>query len=187
MRRRLSATIRRPTRIAADNSTGDQPTAWRNWAGNQTATPRRLERPESIDDLADTVRAARADGPRVKPIGSGHSFTSIGVTDGVQLDLSALDGPISIDQSRGLVTVEGGIPIHRLNDLLHRYQLAPEPSLRLAATVSDLAQLLKGATPVTERGVTLDSLSVAAAELDADGVHGADELVEVIEQAQQAE
>jgi Ca-activated chloride channel family protein len=62
-----------------------------------------------------------------------------------------------------------------------------DPSLRLAATVADLAQLLKGATPVAERGVTLDDLAIAAAELDADGVDGAAELGDVIRQAQRAE
>jgi len=97
---------------------------WRNWAGNQTATPRRLAQPQSIDELIATVRAARDDGLRVKPLGSGHSFTAIGATDGVHVDLSALDRLVSIDPRTGLVTVEGGIPIHRLNKLLHGYRLA---------------------------------------------------------------
>jgi L-gulono-1,4-lactone dehydrogenase len=169
MRRKLSATIRRPTRIAADNSTGDQ--AWRNWAGNQTATPRRLARPESIDDLADTVRAARADELRVKPIGSGHSFTSIGVTDGVQLDLSALDRPVSIDQSSGLATVEGGIPIHRLNDLLHRYRLAM-PNL------GDIdRQSLTGAISTGTHGTGARHRGLAAAVVGFDLVTAGGELV----------
>jgi Ca-activated chloride channel homolog len=62
-----------------------------------------------------------------------------------------------------------------------------DPSLRLAATVADLAQLLKGATPVADRGLTLDSLAIEAAELESEGVEGAAELATVIEQAQAAE
>jgi Ca-activated chloride channel family protein len=66
-------------------------------------------------------------------------------------------------------------------------EAAADPSLRLAATVADLSQLLKGATPVAERGVTLDDLAIVAAELDAEGVDGAAELVDLIDQAEQAE
>ncbi|HYJ68342.1 MAG TPA: von Willebrand factor type A domain-containing protein [Nocardioidaceae bacterium] len=62
-----------------------------------------------------------------------------------------------------------------------------DESLRLAAAVADLAQLLKESTPVADRGVTLDDLAVAAADLDADGVDGAADLVRIIGQAQQAE
>jgi Ca-activated chloride channel family protein len=62
-----------------------------------------------------------------------------------------------------------------------------DPSLRLAAAVADLAQLLKDSTPVADRGVTLDNLAVTAAELDADGVDGAAELVRIIDQVRQAE
>ena len=62
-----------------------------------------------------------------------------------------------------------------------------DPSLRLAATVADLAQLLKGATPVAERGVTLDALRVEAATLESEGVEGGAELVQLIDQAQRAE
>ncbi len=62
-----------------------------------------------------------------------------------------------------------------------------EPSLRLAAAVADLAQLLKGSTPFVDRGVTLDDIAVTAADLDADGVDGAAELVRIVDQVRQAE
>src|SRR5690606_36255923 len=52
-----------------------------------------------------------------------------------------------------------------------------DPSLRLATTVADLAQLLKGAGPVADRGITLDTLQARAADLQADGGEGAAELV----------
>ena len=38
------------------------------------------------------VRAARERGLTVKAIGAGHSFTAIAATDGVQLDIAAIDG-----------------------------------------------------------------------------------------------
>jgi len=59
-------------------------------------------------------------------------------------------------------------------------------SFRLAALVADLAELLKDNSVVTERGLTLDDLGADAADLAAADVEGADELVDLIDQARQA-
>ncbi|HEX4356564.1 MAG TPA: D-arabinono-1,4-lactone oxidase [Pseudonocardia sp.] len=91
---------------------------WRNWAGNQTATPSRVVAPAGVAELAEVVGAAGRAGERVKPIGSGHSFTGIGLTDGVQLSMARLAGLRALDSETGLVTVQGGMPLHRLNELL---------------------------------------------------------------------
>lgn len=55
--------------------------------------------------------------------------------------------------------------------------------LALAATVADLAQVLKRAAPYDDRAVTLEDLLGRAEELAAAGVPGADDLVTVVEQA----
>jgi L-gulonolactone oxidase len=92
---------------------------WSNWAGNQQMNPARVVRPSSVDDIAAAVKQAAADGLRVKPIGAGHSFTAIGLTDGVQLDMSSYNALVSADPSTGLVTAQAGLRLHRLNALLH--------------------------------------------------------------------
>ena len=89
---------------------------WSNWAGNQAMTPARVVRPTSQDELVSAVKQAAADGLRVKAIGSGHSFTGIGLTDGVLLDLSAYSALVSVDGT--LVTAQAGMPLHRLNAAL---------------------------------------------------------------------
>jgi L-gulonolactone oxidase len=94
---------------------------WRNWAGNQTADGVTIVHPETPDQVAAIVREARAEGRRVKAIGSGHSFTGIGRPEGprgIQLVLDRLTGIRSIDRDTGLVTVGGGTPLHRVNDVL---------------------------------------------------------------------
>jgi len=91
---------------------------WSNWAGNQRMSPVRVIRPTSVDEIAAAVKQAAADGLRVKPIGAGHSFTAIGLTDGVQLDLSSYNALISADPASGLVTAQAGLRLHRLNALL---------------------------------------------------------------------
>ena len=63
----------------------------------------------------------------------------------------------------------------------------PSASLRFAALVAHTAELLRGGSVVTERGVTLDSLLTEAQDLDDQGVDGAGEMVELISTAIHAE
>jgi FAD-linked oxidoreductase len=97
---------------------------WQNWARTEQATPLRVVRPASVDEVADVVRAAARDGVQVKPVGSGHSFTGIAVAPGIQLDLSALDQVRRVDVATGRATVDAGIPLHRLSPWLWRTGLA---------------------------------------------------------------
>src|SRR6202020_2680454 len=56
----------------------------------------------------ETVRDAAARGLTVKPVGSGHSFTPVAVTDGVQIRMGNLARLRGADPATGLVTVEAG-------------------------------------------------------------------------------
>ena len=97
---------------------------WTNWAGNQHASPARVEAPRDTDEVVRAVKQAAAERLRVKAVGAGHSFTGIAATDGVLLRLDALSGLRAVDRSRGLVTVGGGTPLHRLHALLAAEGLA---------------------------------------------------------------
>ncbi|MBA3410203.1 MAG: FAD-binding protein, partial [Geodermatophilaceae bacterium] len=99
-------------------------TTWHNWAGNQIARPAEVVAPRDIDEIVGLVTSAGRDGRRVKAIGSGHSFTAIGLTDGIQVRLDRLADLVSADRSTGLVTVEAGMPLHRLNTKLAERGLA---------------------------------------------------------------
>jgi L-gulonolactone oxidase len=94
---------------------------WANWAGNVRDTAPTV-RPGSVDEVADLVKQARTEGRRIKPAGTGHSFTAAGQTDGVRLDLSRLSGVSKVDGK--LVTVGAGTSIHDLNRLLAGHGLA---------------------------------------------------------------
>jgi FAD-linked oxidoreductase len=87
---------------------------WRNWAGNQHAVGIETVHPSGTPEIAGQITRAAAAGRRVRPIGSGHSFTAIGRPEDVQLDLDRHAGLVGIDDS-GLVTVQAGMPLHRLN------------------------------------------------------------------------
>ncbi len=96
---------------------------WTNWAGTATAQVT-VATPATVHELQDIVRRAAASGQRVKPIGAGHSFTPIGVTDGVQLCLDRLAGIVRADRESGLVTVLAGTRLHALNETLWQLGLS---------------------------------------------------------------
>ena len=92
---------------------------WTNWAGQQRCAPSRVLRPAGEEELAAGVRRAADDGLVVRPIGTGHSFTALCVTDDVQVDLSAMDRVLDVDGSTGIARVQAGITLHRLSAELH--------------------------------------------------------------------
>lgn len=100
---------------------------WTNWAGNQTAAPLRIHKPRTEEELVAVVRRAVERGERVKAVGSGHSFTSIALTDGHLVDLADYDrliasttdhDPDHPDAERHLVTVQAGIRLKELSPQL---------------------------------------------------------------------
>jgi FAD-linked oxidoreductase len=91
---------------------------WSNWAGNQTADGISIVRPRGTDEIVRAVTRAARDGRRVRPIGAGHSFTAIGQPTDVQLQLDRHADLVHFDAVSGEVTVQAGMPLHRLNLLL---------------------------------------------------------------------
>jgi FAD-linked oxidoreductase len=137
---------------------GSAPAAsgWRNWAGNVTARPSRESSPASAEQVAEEVRRAAADGLTVKMTGSGHSFTPVAVTDGVLLRPDGLTAVRSVDERGGLVTVEAGCPLHKLNaELLSR-------GLALANMGDIQVQTVAGAVQTGTHGTGRDLAAMAA-------------------------
>ena len=117
---------------------------WSNWTGDQRCAPAAIVRPASEEELAAAVGDAVARGHGVRVAGSGHSFTDIACTDGVMLDLGALDRVLDVDGE--LVTVQAGITLRRLGEELAARGLALENQ-------GDIdAQTLAGATATATHG-----------------------------------
>jgi L-gulono-1,4-lactone dehydrogenase len=134
---------------------------WRNWAGNQQARAAEVARPASAAEVAELIRAAAAEGHRVKPVGSGHSFTAAAATDGVRLDLSQLTRVVA-DPATGRVRVGAGLRLRELNQALARAGLAM-PNL------GDIdAQTISGAlaTGTHGTGAGLGGLATFVTELE---------------------
>jgi L-gulonolactone oxidase len=90
---------------------------WTNWSGTVSIDVP-VAAPATVSELGGLVAGAAERGQRVKPIGAGHSFTSIGATDGLQLRLDRLAGIVRADKDSGLVTVLAGTRLHTLNETL---------------------------------------------------------------------
>ncbi|MGB8652071.1 MAG: D-arabinono-1,4-lactone oxidase [Mycobacteriales bacterium] len=129
---------------------------WSNWAGNQAMSPARVAHPAGAEEISAVVKEAAAGGRRVKAIGSGHSFTGIGLTDGVLVQLDRHDQLLSADTTTGLVTVEAGLPLHRLNALLGEHGLG-------LTNMGDIdVQTVAGAISTGTHGTGRASASLAA-------------------------
>ncbi|MGP3688949.1 D-arabinono-1,4-lactone oxidase [Streptomyces sp. IBSNAI002] len=131
-------------------------TAWRNWAGNVSATPVRTVTPASVGELQEAVRRAAEQGLRVKAVGTGHSFTAAAATDGVLVRPQALAGIRSLDRAAGTVTVAAGTVLKDLN-----VALAKE-GLSLTNMGDIMEQTVSGATSTGTHGTGRDSASIAA-------------------------
>jgi L-gulono-1,4-lactone dehydrogenase len=129
--------------------------AWRNWAGNESAQPRRVATPRSADEVADEIRRAGEDGLTVRMVGTGHSFTPAAATSGVMLRPGGLTG-MSVDAAAGLVTVGAGCPLRVLNaELLAR-------GLSLANMGDIQVQTVAGAIQTGTHGTGRDVGGMAA-------------------------
>src|SRR5215207_1110124 len=71
----------------------------RNWAGNFSYVAEKLHRPSSLDELREIVAAA----PRIRVLGSRHSFNSIGDSDEL-VSLTDLPADVVVDHAAATVT-----------------------------------------------------------------------------------
>ena len=92
-------------------------TGWHNWAGNQRTDPVHTVAAHDTGDVVAAVKDAARDGLRLKAIGSGHSFTAIGVPDDVAVRAPSDPRLLQVDAT-GLATVPAGITLRTLNPLL---------------------------------------------------------------------
>jgi L-gulono-1,4-lactone dehydrogenase len=102
-----------------------QPAArWTNWGGNQRCAPEEIRRPTSATELVEAVKSAAGRDLTVKAVGSGHSFTDVACTTGMQVRLNGYDRILGIDREAGRVTVQSGVTITALSEALADVGLA---------------------------------------------------------------
>jgi FAD-linked oxidoreductase len=99
-------------------------TRWSNWAGTATASPLRVHQPRGTEEIAEAIGRSATDGRRLRPWGSGHSFTAIAAADSDAMDLTRWTGIVTADVPKSLVTVRSGTTLKQLNAELDALGLA---------------------------------------------------------------
>lgn len=89
--------------------------AERNWAGNYTYSTDNLHRPETLAQVQELVAAS----PKIKVLGSRHSFNGIADSTECLVSLENFDRVLEIDAARRTVAVEAGIKYGSLSQRLH--------------------------------------------------------------------
>ncbi|WP_457253951.1 FAD-binding protein [Pedococcus sp. P5_B7] len=135
-----------------------------NWAGNYSYTAVALARPSSVDELQELV----AGSPRIRALGSRHSFTDLTDTVGILVDLAGLPHDIRIDEESWSVSVSAGT---RYGDLA----TALEASGHALANMASLPHISVGgavATGTHGSGDRNQSLAGAVRALEILGANG---------------
>jgi alditol oxidase len=138
-------------------------TAGRNWAGNHVYRAERLHRPTTLEQVQEIIAAA----PRIRVLGSRHSFTDI--ADSVELvSLEAVHAAatplagMEVDLEGRTVSLGGGIKYGELAEVLRDagaalHNLASLPHISVAGAV---------ATATHGSGRTNGNLSTAVAAIE---------------------
>ena len=82
-----------------------------NWSGVERATPNAISLPTSEEELSQLIAGTNG---RVRPFGSGHSFTGLVPSEGVMVDVSRLAGLQSIDAETGHATFGAGTRLFQM-------------------------------------------------------------------------
>ncbi len=90
--------------------------SWMNWSGAQRATPNRLASPQTLGELSDLVASST---DRIRPRGSGHSFSGLVPSEGTILDVSYLSGLTAFNEATGIATFGAGTTLFQTASALH--------------------------------------------------------------------
>jgi alditol oxidase len=90
-----------------------------NWAGNYRYRAGTLHRPSTLEQVQEVVAAA----PRVRVLGSRHSFTDLADSDEL-VSLESLPADVAVDRDAGTVSFSAGLRYGELAETLEREGLA---------------------------------------------------------------
>ncbi|PZG09182.1 FAD-binding protein, partial [Nonomuraea aridisoli] len=108
-----------------------------NWAGNTAFQAKDVHHPVSLDELRRIVAAS----PRVRALGSGHSFNHVADTTGELVVLDRMPDLVEIDAAAATVRVGARMTYARLAPLLHEAgfalaNMASLPHISVAGSVA---------------------------------------------------
>src|ERR1700678_3491259 len=127
----------------------------RNWAGNVAFGAAGLLQPDSVAGLQGLVARER----RLRPLGTGHSFSPIADSTGYLVSVAGLPPLVEFDSDRGTVRVSAGL---RYSDIAPRLHAAGQ-SLRNLGSLPHISVAGAAATGTHGSGDRNGSLATAVA------------------------
>lgn len=91
---------------------------WSNWAGNIRSHPAYIVKAQTENDVLGAVRYAIKHHLQVRVVGSGHSWTGLGETDGVLIDVRNIRHFHVSDRERKRVVMGAGVSIWEAGEQL---------------------------------------------------------------------
>ena len=146
-----------------------------NWAGTETSREVGWESPRSEAEVLDVLGRARRAGKRVRPVGSGHSWSAIAVPEQLGLDLGNLRAVLEIDAAARTVRAQGGVQLKALTEALARVGLA----VPILGSVSE--QTIAGAISTGTHGSSLAHGNLASLVLELALVTPSGEVLRLVE------
>src|SRR5580692_6768591 len=113
-----------------------QPGPRENWAGNITYSTDRVHAPVSIEEVQSAIKSC----PKLRALGSRHSFNTIADSTADQISLQHLDS-IDIDDKAHTVTVGAGVKYGQLAPVIDArgyalHNLASLPHISVAGAIA---------------------------------------------------
>ncbi|KAI9238208.1 MAG: L-gulonolactone oxidase-like protein [Podila humilis] len=131
-----------------------------NWARTFRCVPEQYYTPNTEAEIVKIIHLARILGKKVKAIGTGHSPSDLACTDGFMINTDKLDHLIEVDQKNMTITVEAGMKLHKLHDILELHELA----MSNLGSISD--QSVAGVMSTATHGTGAEYPSLCASVLD---------------------
>ncbi|GAA93770.1 uncharacterized protein L969DRAFT_43873 [Mixia osmundae IAM 14324] len=132
--------------MRATRSLRQKSTYFTNWAGSYRCRARAIFKPNTERQVQQVVELTRRQQETLRCYGTGHSPSDLACTDGFMLNLDNMQEVLDIDQQSNVVTVQGGIKLHRLHPILERNGLA----MSVMGSISD--QSIAGAISTATHG-----------------------------------
>lgn len=148
---------------------------WTNWARTESSRPAVAVAPRTPEQVVAAVLRARDTGHTVKPIGASHSFTGIGATDGIRIDMSRMRGLVGANTAQMRATVWGGTHLWEIPALL-------EPLGMAMPNLGDIdRQTITGATQTGTHGTGVGFGGISTGVVGAQIVTGTGEIMQIDE------
>ncbi|KAF9156754.1 hypothetical protein BG015_001618 [Linnemannia schmuckeri] len=133
---------------------------FQNWAQTFRCVPEQYYTPTTEEEVIKIIHLARILGKNVKAIGTGHSPSDLACTDGFMVNTDKLNRLISVDEDKKTITVQAGMKLHKLHDLLELHDMA----MSNLGSISD--QSVAGIMSTATHGTGAEYSSMCASVLD---------------------